>query len=75
MKSFRGPARPAAANALALPIGRDVERIDFASDPQRAVARRAAIAEADHVLDDQELRLLGRTADMLGFDLKGSPSQ
>lgn len=34
-----------------------------------------AIAEADHVLDDQELRLLGRTADMLGFDLKGSPSQ
>lgn len=30
-----------------------------------------AIAESDEELDPDELRLLGRTADMLGFDIKG----
>ncbi|MEL6919488.1 MAG: TerB family tellurite resistance protein, partial [Pseudomonadota bacterium] len=29
------------------------------------------IAESDDVLDPRELALLGKTADMLGFDLKG----
>lgn len=34
-----------------------------------------AIAEADQTIDDKERRLLARTADMLGFDLKspGAP--
>ncbi len=31
-----------------------------------------AIAESDDELDPDELRLLGRTADMLGFDIKGN---
>ncbi len=29
-----------------------------------------AIAESDHAVDDKELRLIERTADMLGFDLR-----
>lgn len=29
-----------------------------------------AIAEADHQIDENEMRLLQRTSDMLGFDLK-----
>ncbi|MEM1376684.1 MAG: TerB family tellurite resistance protein [Pseudomonadota bacterium] len=33
--------------------------------------RMIQIAESDNVLDPRELALLGRTADMLGFDLKG----
>lgn len=33
-----------------------------------------AIAEADHAIDQKEMRLLERTADMLDFDLKGTPT-
>lgn len=32
-----------------------------------------AIAESDHDIDEKELRLLERTADTLGFDLKEMP--
>ncbi|WP_306120516.1 MULTISPECIES: TerB family tellurite resistance protein [unclassified Roseitalea] len=32
-----------------------------------------AVAQADHALDVREMRLLERTADALGFDLKGGP--
>lgn len=32
-----------------------------------------AIAESDHAVNDKELRLLERTADALGFDLKTLP--
>ena len=37
---------------------------------KRLLDHMIAIAEADHRIDENEMRLLERTSDMLGFDLK-----
>lgn len=41
---------------------------------QALLENMITIAESDDKLDPKELRLLGRTADLLGFDVKGGSS-
>src|SRR5215469_17654085 len=54
LKSLEQRAHQRAADARALQIGQHVERVDFAGVIDRAVALRAAIAEAD----DADMRML-----------------